>query len=130
LTGSALVVVAAWQFPSTYPPGEIYDDEDPAAEMRRVLDDSVSAVRHRHGAIEVSGLLIQGDPGPILVDASRGAELLIVGSRGHGEFAEVVLGSVGMHCVTHARCPVLVYRSVRDEVTTETSGAQSPAALQ
>jgi nucleotide-binding universal stress UspA family protein len=39
-----------------------------------------------------------------------GADLLVVGSRGHGDFAEALLGSVGQHCVQHATCPVVVIR--------------------
>ena len=43
-------------------------------------------------------------------DRSRGADLLVVGSRGHGEFAGMLLGSVSEHCVSNANCPVLVLR--------------------
>ena len=60
--------------------------------------------------------MIEGYPGPALVDAPPvGADLLVVGSRGHSELADILLGSVGMHCATHAHCPVLVYRSDRDQ---------------
>jgi nucleotide-binding universal stress UspA family protein len=63
----------------------------------------------------VTGQVLEGYPGPALVDASHDADLLVVGSNGHGEFADIVLGSAGMHCVTHAQCPVLVYRSNRHQ---------------
>jgi nucleotide-binding universal stress UspA family protein len=46
----------------------------------------------------------------VLLDASAGASLLVVGSRGHGGFAEALLGSVSQHCVQHAPCPVVVVR--------------------
>jgi nucleotide-binding universal stress UspA family protein len=49
-----------------------------------------------------------GHAGDVLVRASRDAELLVVGSSGHGDIGSVLLGSVGMHCVHHARCPVVV----------------------
>jgi nucleotide-binding universal stress UspA family protein len=45
-----------------------------------------------------------------LVDASRGADLLVIGSRGHGELVSFLLGSVSEHCITHAHSPVLVVR--------------------
>ena len=49
-------------------------------------------------------------PAPVLVEASKGADLLVVGSRGHGEFVGMLIGSVSEYCVTNAHCPVLVHR--------------------
>jgi nucleotide-binding universal stress UspA family protein len=118
LTRSALVVVAAWQLPGTYAAAGITDDYDPAAEMQTVLDHSLDAIQHRHRTLQATGHVINGYPGPALVDASRDADLLVVGSRGHGELTDILLGSVGMHCITHAHCPVLVYRSDRDKPVT------------
>jgi nucleotide-binding universal stress UspA family protein len=46
------------------------------------------------------------NPAQVLLGASDGADLLVVGSRGHGGFTEALLGSVSQHCVHHARCPV------------------------
>ena len=115
LTGSALFVVATWHLPSGYAVDAFNDDYDPAADMQRVLDDSLPSIQQRHRTLRVIGQVIEGHPGPALVDASRDADLLVVGSRGHSELAEVILGSVGMHCATHAHCPVLVYRSDRDQ---------------
>jgi nucleotide-binding universal stress UspA family protein len=118
LTGSALVVVAAWQLPGTYAVAGITDDYDPAAEMQTVLDHSLDVIQDRHRTLRTTSQVIEGYPGPALVEASRGADLLVVGTRGHGEFTDILLGSVGMHCVTHAHCPVLVYRSDRDKPVT------------
>ena len=118
LTGSALVVVGAWHLPGTYAAAGITDDYDPAADMQRMLDHSLHAIQHRHRTLLATGQVIEGSSGPALVDASRDADLLVVGSRGHGEFMDILLGSVGMHCVTHAHCPVLVYRSDRDKPVT------------
>jgi nucleotide-binding universal stress UspA family protein len=119
LTGSALVVIGAWHFPSTYAAG-IAENYDPAADMQRVLDNALPTIKHRHRRVQVSAQVIEAHPGPALVDASRDADLLVVGSRGHREFADILLGSVGMHCVTHAHCPVLVHRSDRDQPVTAT----------
>ena len=55
--------------------------------------------------------LINGHPAPVLVEASKGADLLVVGSRGHGEFVGMLIGSVSEYCVTNAHCPVLVHRA-------------------
>ena len=115
LTGSDLDVVAAWHLPTTYGMAEICDDYDPASDMQRVLDHWLPEIQHGHHTLRVTGQVIESYPGPALVDASLGADLLVVGSRGHHELADIILGSVGMHCATHAHCPVLVYRSDRDQ---------------
>ena len=49
-----------------------------------------------------------GNASDVLIDASKSASLLVVGSRGHGDIGSVLLGSTGMHCVHHASCPVVV----------------------
>ena len=58
----------------------------------------------------VRSLVIHGNPAQVLLDAAVGADLLVVGSRGHGEFAEALLGSVSQNCVHHASGPVLIMR--------------------
>jgi nucleotide-binding universal stress UspA family protein len=61
--------------------------------------------------VRIEALAVEGlAPETVLIDASRDASLLVVGSRGHGELAEVVLGSVSLECVHHAACPVVVHR--------------------
>ena len=96
---------------------------DPAAEATKVLDDAVAKLRARHPSVEIHTSVTEGYTAQILVEASVGADLLVVGSRGHGEFAGMLLGSVSEHCVTHAHCPVLVFR----HLTTRTTSAAPPA---
>jgi len=52
----------------------------------------------------------EGTPAQVLLEAADGADLLVVGSRGHGGFAEALLGSVSEACVHHAQCPVVIVR--------------------
>lgn len=54
--------------------------------------------------------VLEGYPGRALVQAAQGAELLVVGSRGRGALGRMLLGSVGLHCASHAPCPVVIVR--------------------
>ncbi|GGT40372.1 universal stress protein [Streptomyces chromofuscus] len=77
-----------------------------AAELRTVFRDE-----HPAGLREE---LVEGDPSEVLIRASQGAELLVVGSRGRGGFARAMLGSVSQRCAQHAACPVVVVRQEQD----------------
>jgi nucleotide-binding universal stress UspA family protein len=111
LTGSTLELLTAWEWPTTYgAPIAFPPDYDPAGAAQNVLDEAAATVRAQHSGVEVHTVAEQGHPAPSLVAASQGAELLVVGCRGHGEFVGMVLGSVSEHCVSNAHCPVLVLR--------------------
>jgi nucleotide-binding universal stress UspA family protein len=58
--------------------------------------------------VDVRLVVSEGRPVPVLLEQSEHADLLVVGSRGRGAARSALLGSVGLHCVTHARCPVIV----------------------
>jgi nucleotide-binding universal stress UspA family protein len=62
------------------------------------------------GAVEARTAVVAGPAAPALLDAAAGADLLVVGSHGHGTFAGLLLGSVSLHCATHSPCPVVVVR--------------------
>ena len=70
--------------------------------------------------------MIEGYPAQVLVAASEGAELLVVGSRGYGGFADALLGSVSTYCVHHAHGPVTVIRPARDPAQAPGSGSEVP----
>ena len=65
---------------------------------------------HPAPGVPVTGEVAEGHPADVLVRTATGADLLVVGSRGHGGFAGMLLGSVSSHAVHHAVCPVLVVR--------------------
>jgi nucleotide-binding universal stress UspA family protein len=112
LTESSLELVMAWEWPTTYgAPFGFQADWNPAADAAKVLDEAVVKVRAAHPSVDLRATVVEGHPAPALVGRSEGAELLVVGCRGHGEFAGMLLGSVSEHCVTNSHCPVLVLRS-------------------
>jgi nucleotide-binding universal stress UspA family protein len=111
LTGTTLEVVTTWEWPSSYgwavPVPSNFDPED---DVRKALESAVAPVRAAHPDLTIDTRLVSGHPAPILVEASKGAELLVVGCRGHGEFVGMLIGSVSEYCATNAHCPVLVHR--------------------
>lgn len=110
-TGASLDVVAAWEYPVTYGwvavPNE---DWDLAGYAKKAADEAVADVFGGDVPASVSTRVIQGHAAEVLVEASKGAELLVVGSRGYGGFADALLGSVSTYCVHHAHGPVTVVR--------------------
>jgi nucleotide-binding universal stress UspA family protein len=88
------------------------DPSDLEAASRTMIDAAVDQVR-ADGALdglESSIEVVEGHAGERLISLSRQAELLVVGSRGHGGFMGLLLGSVTTYVVNHAECPVVVVR--------------------
>ena len=113
LTGSPLEVIMTWEWPASLGWSvPVPDDYDPESDVRRTLDAEVDAALAGHPGVTVERRVVNGHPAPILVEASKGADLLVIGSRGHGEFVGMLLGSVSEFCTTNAHCPVLVHRAV------------------
>ena len=110
LTGATLEVIMTWEWPSSYGWSAVPDNYKPAEDFEDLLAKVMAPIRQAHPDLSIQATVVEGHPAPLLVRASRGADLLVVGSRGHGEFAGMLLGSVSEHCVTNAQCPVLVLR--------------------
>jgi nucleotide-binding universal stress UspA family protein len=106
LRGARVQAVMAWQMPVMVDPQVTLQDFDPEGWSRTGLDEVLATVST--GEVPVESRLVQGHPAGILIDASADADLLVVGSRGHGGFVGALLGSVSHRCVAHATCPVVV----------------------
>ncbi|HET9117510.1 MAG TPA: universal stress protein [Pseudonocardiaceae bacterium] len=94
----------------TYGCAPDYSDVDFAAQLGKMLEGIVAETSGAAPSVPVRTSVVEGHPAEVLVEASRVAELLVVGSRGHGAFTGMLLGSVSQHCVQHAAGPVVVVR--------------------
>ena len=94
--------------PVTGSTGKDYYDQV-EADAREFLEGIMSKAPSTDG-LEVEWLAVPGTPAEVLIEASRGAALLVVGSRGVGGFKGLMMGSVSTQCVHHSHCPVLVVR--------------------
>jgi nucleotide-binding universal stress UspA family protein len=117
LRRAAVVAVHAWQVPPPVPslgpaPGvDVVDVVPPLEEGAEELVQSVVAeVVGDAPDVEVEAVVREGPAPAVLIDAASGADLLVVGSRGHGGFVALLLGSVSQQVATHAPCPVLIHR--------------------
>jgi nucleotide-binding universal stress UspA family protein len=111
LTSAPLTVIITWHYPTDYGyPVMWLEDMDFAADAKSLLGESVSEVLGSHPKIAVTPEVVEGHPALVLVDESKDAALLVVGSRGHGEFTGMLLGSVSEFVSTHAHCPVVIIR--------------------
>ena len=91
--------------------GEVHDVQAAAeaalvAIVRQVLPETDVPIEMR---------AVMGTPAAVLVDESKNADLLVVGSRGHGGFAQLLLGSVSQQCAHHAACPVVIVHAPKDD---------------
>lgn len=111
LTHEPLAIITTWQHPKSYNWTQLSPQETDFAPIAQcLLDDSVNAVLADNPDLYVTALVVQGHPAVTLVEHSRGASLVVVGSRGHGEFIGMLLGSVSAFLAAHAHCPVVIVR--------------------
>jgi nucleotide-binding universal stress UspA family protein len=115
-TGARVRALLAWHYPAAA--GEAPVGVAPEAiraqtesQMAATLDDAIAKARDGQDAAGVEKSIAYGHPAQVLIDASSEAGLLVVGRRGYGAFTGMLLGSVSIHCVTGAHCPVVVVHS-------------------
>jgi len=109
-TGAALEVVIGWQYPVFYGWAPGPQDFDFGAAAGQALTEALDEVFGKDRPARLRTRVVEGHAAQVLVEASAGADLLVVGSRGHSGFVDALLGSVSTYCVHHARCPVTVIR--------------------
>ncbi len=107
-SGSSVTAVHAWRNLARGFPGGGLIEEIQAAE--RVLAEALAGFADQYPDVEVTTEAVPMAPQRALADASTAAELVVVGSRGLGAFAGLLLGSVSQSVLHHAHCPVAVVR--------------------
>jgi nucleotide-binding universal stress UspA family protein len=120
LRGATLRAVHAWQFGyggySGYAgfeggiPAVGGDIHELRAAAAAALEATLRDAIRDGGDVKIEQRVVEGTAGAALVDESQDADLLVVGSRGHGGFAQLLLGSVSQQCAQHAACPVVIVR--------------------
>jgi nucleotide-binding universal stress UspA family protein len=112
-TGARLRAVLAWHYPAAVGPAPV--GVAPAAvsdEVRASMAEALAkAIAAAAPGADVEQQIGYGHPAEVLISQSQEADLLVVGNRGHGKFTGMLVGSVSIHCVTHAHCPVVVVRT-------------------
>jgi nucleotide-binding universal stress UspA family protein len=117
-TGATVRAVLAWHFPTAA--GQPPEGKAPAPireqaeeNLRGQLSEAVGKVYPGPSAERLETRLSYGHPAEVLIAESAQADLLVVGHRGRGAFAGMLLGSIAVHCVNGAHCPVVVIRGER-----------------
>jgi len=113
---ASLNVVTTWSAPvlpmsppyGSMPP-EGYESQ-PERDARAQLKELTAELAARTPAVDVLTTVEKGNAAKVLIELSERADLLVVGHRGRGGFAGMLLGSVSQHLVAHAACPVVVVR--------------------
>ena len=103
---------------------ELADDAERTA--RQALTDAIGSVGPTARTVPVEVRVVPGNTDQVLLDQAADADLLVVGHRGLGGIASACLGSVGLQCILHPTCPVVVVRPT--PAPTTQSGAATAAA--
>jgi nucleotide-binding universal stress UspA family protein len=112
--GADLLAVNVWEHTLLPPAGSVSVSEHYVPDTsQRTTDELLQVIKEELGEdppVPVQARVRQGRPAKVLIEESADAELLVVGKRGHGGFAGLVLGSVSHHVVSYAKCSVVVVR--------------------
>jgi nucleotide-binding universal stress UspA family protein len=129
LRGATLRVVSTFESAGQF--GTRYGVPIPVTDQQiaeRVLADTNAVVNEVVAGLpeplQVQVVARAGSAGSILADESRTADMLFVGHHGRGALASAILGSVGLHCVLHARCSVTVVRPIAEQAAQHTTSTE------
>lgn len=117
-TGAPVRAVLVWHYPTTAsapPPGRLPEKVEKGVEDEETahLREAIAKVGPDVPGAHIDPELRYGHPAQVLVELSGDADLLVVGMRGHTGLFGRHLGSVSLHCVNAAECPVVVVRGAK-----------------
>ena len=110
--------VTIWQYPNYAGLAAVPDSFSPKTEMEKLLTQSVDEVFGTQRPPDTRLHVFEGDTTHMLLNLTKEALMVVVGSRGHGGFAGLLLGSVSMKVAELASCPVLVVHGDTPQTTT------------
>ncbi len=115
LTGAAVHAVIAWHYPVmaggyAWAPVSAMDATDFGEIAAKTLAEVIADEADPASSVRVGTSVTEGNAAQVLLEAAKGAELLVIGSRGHGGFTGTLLGSVSQHCSHLSPCPIVIIR--------------------
>jgi nucleotide-binding universal stress UspA family protein len=119
MRNARLQIVCAWEIPPIvyaegFAPGIDASTLRGFAEgAETIVREAATTAKELEPSVETDGKVVEGQPADALLGAGRGADLIVVGNRGHGGFASLLLGSVSHQVVQHAACPVAVVHAAK-----------------
>ncbi|HEY3908093.1 MAG TPA: universal stress protein [Streptosporangiaceae bacterium] len=115
ITGDTVEAVIAWHYPIAaggygWAPMVVEYDLDLRPIAEKALTEAIDKAAGPDPGVTIERRVAEGDASTVLTGASADADLLVVGSRGHGTFTDALIGSVSQNCAHHAKCPVVIVR--------------------
>lgn len=130
-TSAPLEAITTWQYPmafDSYFP--MMDDWSPGKNAESVLAAATERAFHGSPPQRFTSRVIEGPAAQVLIEQSLEASMLVLGTRGHGGFAGLLLGSVSSACAERAQCPVLIMHRPRHAETGTAPPTRQPATVE
>lgn len=113
--GSPLEAITTWEYPVLYASYYPAEEWSPEQDANTILATAIEQAFHGTVPQGFTQTTMQGPAARVLIEQSEHASMLVLGSRGHGGFAGLLLGSVSSACAEHAQCPVLIMHGAEVE---------------